>query len=265
MSADENTSTSPFESEVALIIKDNANHVRNQLSRTRRVLDYDLKRKPTQFIRDTYYDTKEKLLQENKISLRIRRIDDTVMLSTKSDVRRIAGSIIQRREVERPWSYHSIRMLGRDLKLRTPTISATKFHRTPASTVLETMDLHLIQERRTKRQPRDVVIGGKTHPSILAELAIDHVTYAFEDIRVGLSEIEVEAKTSSLSSIREIADGLISKYQPSLQQWFHGKFVTGLAIRKLLNAKRLQTHVVNGELSTEAFELIDHTIRSRIF
>ena len=258
-------SSTPFESEIALIIKDNVDRIRNELSGTRRVLEYDLKPKPFEIINDTYYDTKDKFLREKRITLRIRKIDDTLLISTKSDIRKIAENIIQRRELERPWSYNSIRMIARNLKLKTPTVSISNFQRVPISRVLATMALDVNQQRRTERKPRDIVTRGEI-PFSVAEMAIDGVTYAFEDLKVGFSEIEVEAKAPrSLSKIREIADALVSKYRPSLQQWFHGKFVTGLAIQRLVKTRVLQNYLANSDLGPDAFELIDRTIRSRKF
>jgi hypothetical protein len=128
------------------------------------------------------------------------------------------------------------------------------------------MGLKTIQERQTQREVRDVVRRDRRTTSILAEMAIDKVTYAFENVNVALSEVEVEAKSArSLAGVREIADALVSKYHPVLRQWFHGKFVTGLAIRKLLETRRFHSYLVNGDLKPEAFELIDRTVRSRRF
>jgi inorganic triphosphatase YgiF len=255
-----------FESEIALIIKDDADRIRKELAGFRQILGYGLRPKPYRIIYDTYYDTRENFLRQRKISLRTRRLGGTLLISTKSDIRRIAGNIIQRREMERPWSYDSVRLLVRNLKLKTPTMSVSRFQSIPVSRALAAMGLDVIQERRTRREARDVVRRGKSPTSILAELAIDKVTYTLEDIKVELSEVEVEAKSArSLPIVREIAGALVSKYQPSLQQWFHGKFVTGLAIRKLLQTKALQSYLVNGDLELKAFELIDQAIRSRGF
>lgn len=216
--------------------------------------------------RNTYYDTKERFLREKRITLRIRRMDDRLLLSTKSYIRRIAGDIIQRREMERPWSYSSIRLLARNLKLNIPMMSSTKFQNLPLSRVLATMGLEVVQERLTRREPRDIVIRDQVPVSILAELAIDRVRYAFGDITVGLSEIEVEAKAArSLSRLREIVDALVSRYSPFLQQWFHGEFVTGLAIQKLLKTKAFRSSLLNGDLGPEAFRLIEREIQSRKF
>ena len=255
-----------FESEIALIIKNNSDRIRNEISRTQHVSEYDLKPQPSQVIQDTYYDTKERFLREKRVTLRIRRMDDTLLLSTKSDIRRIAGDIIQRREMERPWSYASIRLLARNLKLYIPIMSSSKFQSLPVSRVLATMGLEVIQERRTRRELRDIVIRDTIPVSILAELAIDHVTYDFGDISVGLSEIEVEAKAArSIPKVRDIADALVSKYSPSLQQWFHGKFVTGLVIQKLLKTKAFRSSLGNGDLGPEAFRLIERVMQSRRF
>jgi len=97
-------------------------------------------------------------------------------------------------------------------------------------------------------------------------MAIDRVTYILKNIKVGLSEVEVEAKSpKGLATVQDITDALISKYHPNLRQWFHGKFVTGLAIRKLLETKQFHSYILKGELRSEAFELIERTIRSERF
>jgi inorganic triphosphatase YgiF len=262
----EKLSLPAFESEIALVIKDDAEHIRKELADLRDILEYELKPKPPRFIFDTYYDTPEDSLRQRKISLRTRKLSGNLLISTKSDVRRIAGTIIRRREIELPWSYNSIRLVAKNLKLTIPESSVSQFHRIPASRTLATMGLEIIQERRTRRETRDVVRKSKTPALVLAELAIDRVIYTFKDRKIGLSEVEIEAKSSSsLATVRDVATALVSKYQPALQQWFHGKFVTGLAIGTLLETKKLQNYLVNGDLKQEAFGLIDRTIRSRRF
>ena len=266
MSTQETSSTVAFESEIALIIKDEATHIRKKLAGLRQILEYDLRPKPRQIIYDTYYDTPENSLRQRKITLRVRRLSDTSLISTKSDIRRIAGNIIRRREMELPWAYNSVRLVAKNLKLNSPTMSVSQFRSMPVSRVLATMGLDVVQERRTRRDISDVVRKGKTPTSILAELSIDMVTYTFKDIKVGLSEVEVEARSArGLASVQKIANALVSKYQTFLQHWFYGKFVTGLAIRKLLETKAFQSHIVNGDLGSEAFKLIDRRLRSGRF
>lgn len=266
MSAKDSISSGSFESEIALIIKDDADHIRKELAGIKHLSEYDLEPKPRRIIYDTYYDTSDNSLRQRKISLRTRRQGRILLISTKSDVRKVVGNIIRRRELELPWAYDSVQRLARKLKLETPTISVSQFQNTPVSRTLATMGLKTIQERQTQRVVRDVVRRDRRTTSILAEMAIDKVTYAFENVNVTLSEVEVEAKSArSLAGVREIADVLVSKYHPVLRQWFHGKFVTGLAIRKLLETRRFQSYLVNGDLKSDAFELIDRIVRSRRF
>jgi len=188
------------------------------------------------------------------------------LISTKSDVRRISGNVIRRSETELPWSYDSVRLLARTLELKTPSTSLSRFQSIPPSRTLKALGLHVIQERRTRREARDVVGQSENPVSTLAELAIDRVTYSFQDVKVGFSEIELEAKSpGGLVIVKTIANTLVSKYQPLLQQWFHGKFVTGLAIGKLLKIDGLQSYLVKGNLGPKAFKVVERTIRARRF
>ena len=168
--------------------------------------------------------------------------------------------------MELPWSYNSVRLLAKTLKLKTPLMPVSQFRRISVTEALASMGLEMIQQRRTRREARNVVRMGKTPSSILAEMAIDRVTYIMNNTKVGLSEVEVEAKSpKGLAAVQDIANALISKYHPNLRQWFQGKFVTGLAIRKLLETKQFHSYILRGELRPEAFELIERTIGSERF
>jgi inorganic triphosphatase YgiF len=266
LSSKQTKSLGAFESEIALIIKDDSDQFRRKLANLRKILQYDLKLKPVQIIYDTYYDTPENTLRQRKISLRTRKLRSTLLVSTKSDIRKIAGNIIRRREMELPWSYNSVRLLARTLTLKTPLMPISRFRRIPVNEALASIGLEIIQQRRTRREARNVVKRGKTPASILAEMAIDKVIYTFKNTKVGLSEVEIEAKSpKGLATVQDIANALVSKYHLNLRQWFHGKFVTGLAIGKLLETKQFHSYILNGDLRPEAFELIDRTVKSGRF
>ena len=254
-----------FESEIPLIIKDAADDVRKEIASMRHVLQYDLIPKPPRTIHDTYYDTRENSLRKRRITLRTRRLAGTLLISSKSDIRKISGNIIRRREMELPWSYDSVHLLAKNVGLRTPAVSISEFQRIQASRTLAAMGLEVIQERQTRRESRNIVRRGMSSTSILAELAIDTVAYTFKKIKVGLYEVEIEAKAEGgLPTIREIEIELLSRHRPYLQRWSHGKFVTGLAIMKLLKTKRFWPYLVDGELKPGAFRLIERTIKSGI-
>jgi len=145
-------------------------------------------------------------------------------------------------------------------------MSLSRFQSILPSRTLKDLGLQVIQERRTRREARDVVRQNENPVSPLAELAIDRVTYSFQDVKVGFSEVEVEAKSpGAVAIVQAIANTLVSKYQPFLQQWIHGKFVTGLAIGKLLKIDGFQSYLVKGNLGPKAVEVVDRTIRARRF
>jgi inorganic triphosphatase YgiF len=257
------SSPNAFESEIPFLIKDDSERVRKDLAGIRHLLEYDLRPKPPRILHDTYYDTRENSLRRRRITLRTRRLGDTLLISSKSDIRRISGKIIRRREIELPWAYDSVRLLAKNLRLKTTAMSSSVFQRIPVSRTLAEMGLHVIQERRTRRVARDIFRRGTSPTSILAELAIDRVTYTFERIKVGFSEIEIEAKApDGLPTVREVANELLSKYKPFLQQWSHGKFATGLAIRRLLETKTLRPYLEEGSLKPGAFQMIDRALQS---
>jgi inorganic triphosphatase YgiF len=267
LSSKETKSRAAFESEIALIIKDDSDHISKKLASLRKILEYDLKPRPVRIIYDTYYDTPENILRQRKISLRTRKLRGALLVSTKSDVRRIGGNIIRRRELELPWSYNSVRLLARTLKLKSPLMPISQFRSIPVTKVLGSMGLEMTQERRTRREARNVVRRGTTPAVILAEMAIDRVTYTFQNTKLGISEVEVEAKSAKgLATVQDIARALVSKYHPNLRQWFYGKFVTGLAIQRLLDTKEFHRYILNeGFLRPEAFELIDRTVKYERF
>ena len=255
-----------FESEIPLIVKDAADRVREEIEDMGRVLEYDLRPKPPRSIHDTYYDTEENSLRNRKITLRTRRVSGSLLISSKSDIRKISGNVIRRKEVELPWSYDSVRLLAKNLKLRTHPPSISEFQRIPASRTLAAMGLEVVQERETRRNARNIFRRGARSTSILAELAVDRVTYTFKRTKVGLSEVEIEAKApGGLPSVREIANELLSRHRPYLEEWPYGKFVTGLAIMKRLKSKGFRPFLMGGRLKPGAFQLIERTIRSGIF
>lgn len=257
--------SSTFESEIALIINGDADRASKELAGLRQILEYDLNPKPPRIIHDTYYDTRQNFLRERRITVRTRRLSGNLLISTKSDVQRISGKVVRRKERELPWAYDTVRLMAKNLDLKIPALSRSQFERIPVSRTLAAMGLEVVQERATRREARDVVRRGTSPTSILAELAIDRVAYAFEKIQVGLSEVEIEVKApGGLRTVREVANELLSKYQPFLQRWSHGKFVTGLAIRELLKTKKFQSYLADGELKPGAFPLIDRTIQSGI-
>jgi inorganic triphosphatase YgiF len=252
-----------FESEIALVIKEKGNVIAKDIAGITSILKYDLKPRSLLRIHDTYYDTKKGSLRKKQITLRVRKIDDAVLLTLKSNPRRAIGGTTRRREVEVPWSLKSLAQFAQCVKLKIPRVEISKFSEIKPSKVFRLMGLYAVQERLTRRETRDIIRHDKPRAPPLAELAIDDVTFLLGSNRVRLFEVEIEAKTArSLPRVRIIADALTAMYPGLLKEWPHGKLATGLAIRRLLKTKILQNYLDRDRLKPEVFQLIDETIRS---
>ena len=252
-----------FESEIALAIWDKAEDVAEDVAGLTSILEYDLRPGRSHRITDTYYDTVRGSLRTQRITCRVRRIDGRLYLSTKSDPTQIIGKGIRRREIEVPWSRPSLLYILRELKLKPLDSRITEFAKLTPSRVFAASGLVRTQRRLTKRQTRDVLLHRKRGARSFAELDIDDVTYQLNGRRIRLLELEIEAKARrALPRIRRITDELESLYPDSLREWAHGKFVTGLAIQRLLTQGRLQNLLHHDLLTPDAFVAIDHTIRT---
>lgn len=250
------------ESEIALVIKNSPDHIAKDIAGLTSIIEYDLEPIQSERIHDSYYDRADGALRRQMISFRVRKFDHKRIFSMKSNPRRIIESGTRRRELELSWAYSSLVRLTRELELERPR-RPSRFSDLTANEILTPLGLQLIQERITMRDRRNVFPRTRRRRSLLAELSIDQVTYLHEAAKVRLFEIEIEAKSSgALRGIRKIVRTLESLYPESLMEWVHGKFITGLAIRRLLETRQLQEHIEHFHLKPEAFAIIDRTIRS---
>ena len=251
-----------IETEIALIIRSCTLQNVRRIANLSSVLDYDLKRRGSVAIHDTYFDTNSKYFTRNLISFRVRRYRDEMILSVKSSPQRLVGGGASRIEIEQPWSHKSLVRIARKLGLEPPSRELFQRSAGSPSRVLAAAGLEIIQERLTRRKSRDLVAFRRGEPSLFAEMSIDDVTYIFAKGPVRFLEVEIEAKTAgALPKIRRVVNCLLSEF-PALQRWAHGKFVTGVAIEKILRKRSLSDLTRNGMLRAGAFRLIDRTVRA---
>jgi len=250
------------EVEVVLIIHEDFDAVLNQLSSLRSIRNYRLEPGPSKTIRDTYFDTPDGRLRKRGTNVRIREIDGAFFISTKWGARRTLKGATLRKEVEVPWSERALRNLIKDLKLE---IGGSPWHQFSEATPIESMKtigLQMTQDRETNREVRN--ISSWLKPTlVIAELAIDRVTYHIGNHNASIFEVEVEEKAKKSSSVvRDVTKALIHAYQPALQKWSQGKLVTGLAIQRLLETEPVDNLLDHDRLRPEAFIRIDQTVRS---
>lgn len=251
-----------IETEIALIIKNDPLENSRRVANLSSILDYDLKRRRSFTIHDTYFDTGSKYFTRNLISFRLRRFGREVVLSVKSSPRRLPGGGVSRLELERPWTYDSLTKISRKLDLEPPSRDAFERSARSPSRVLAAAGLEVIQTRLNRRRVRDLVAFTRGRLLSFAELSIDDVTYTFVEGTVRLLEVEIETRRrGALPKTRRVVNWLLSEL-PALQLWAHGKFVTGMAIKKLLRNQTLNELTNEGLLIPDAFELTDQTVRA---
>lgn len=128
--------------------------------------------------------------------------------------------------------------------------------------------LDVIQQRRTKREVRDVTFSYGYTRRLIAELDIDSVDYLFDDTKsVRLYNIEIEAKRSSDSDlIHSLTVQLLNKYPNEIKVWSHSKLATGNALEELLALYKGQTDIVvdskhNNILTTIGFAKVCNLVQ----
>ncbi len=251
------------EVEAVLIIKGDVDAVLKELADLRSILNYRLEPGQSKTIHDRYFDTIDRRLRKRGANLRIREIDGSLFISVKSHTRRTLRGATARREIEVPWSKQNLLSLIKDLELEADlALPERQFSDADPLAAMEATGLQLVQDRETRREVRNVSSVRKPD-LVLAELAIDRVTYHIGNHNISIFEVEVEEKAKGSSSvISDLTKALLQAYQPSLQKWSHGKFVTGLAIQRLLETEPADNLLGQDRLKPEALGTIDRALRS---
>ena len=248
------------ELETVLMIKAKGERVLSDLANLQSILTYRLKHLPRRIIHDTYYDTPDRLLKKQRVNLRVRKSGEQWFLSAKLGNVLTRRGIISRRETEIPWSETALRQIASQLGLELPDQSQSPS--SDPNTELEGMGLQVVQTRETRREGSNVMQGE----DLVAELALDKVTFHFKPLAVSLYEIEIELKSDSkaaLKALEDITKRIISMYPGLVSRWSYGKFVTGKAIERLQEEGKLGDLLDDQGLKPDALRAIQKIIRSK--
>ncbi len=249
------------EREVTLIIAaETPAEISRQIAALTRIGAYGLVPQETIAIRDIHFDTPEKILQANRLALRIREITGTIWLSFKGPSQRLPAGGVARPEVEEPWSMEALSSILDELEARGVRVPG-RFRAIAASSPLEAMrflGFEEIQDRETARLTRGVVEGDRDAP-VLAEVAIDSVLYHLPGVRVRHREIEIEAKDEDgLAVAQTIAAVLLDRFKPALRSWGGSKLAIGAAIERLRCDGALGQYLDgNGNLLPAAYDRLE--------
>lgn len=229
-------------------------NVLERISELKSLGDYSLVRKGIEDLRDVYFDTSDHSLSQRRLNLRLRYLTGAAKITLKQSPGLFTRNRNSRRETELDWSPGSLSKILQEISDRGIRLETTDSGAGDPADSLKRLGLVAIQDRETKRSPREVV---SAQGELLAELAIDSVTYHFVNGDIMLDEVEVEAKSrNGREAVDEVVKHLTRVFQPELQRWKSGKLSTGMRIEKLLRNGRLDGLIEDSRLKQEAYELL---------
>jgi inorganic triphosphatase YgiF len=227
---------------------------------------YVLVPQKTQAIRDTYFDRRDRALESSKLGLRIRKVDKEWLVTLKGSPKINSAGVSERDELELGWSEEGVRRVIEELArwgIETEDLPRGIEMDRPLA-VMSELGLEVIQEREDSRQVRNLFPEGEPS-NLLAELAIDSVTFKFKGQQVHHREVEIEAKSGDGAQIIGSLTKVLGHMFPlDLTVWVHGKLATGRAVMEMADAGELNALLdERGNLKPEAYSRIEAYIRAR--
>lgn len=199
---------------------------------------------------DVYFDTSEGALRTRGESLRVRTVDGRAFLTLKGSEREVGGGVIERDELEVPWSAEAHARLVETLGTEGIALRRASAAGDPVDALLAA-GLGRIQERQTRRRLRHALSAGRTP---IAELAIDAVSYRLALGPVRHDEVEIEAKAAAGADyLPRAVEELRGRFDGALTLWRHGKLATGFAIERLLASPESEGLLAGGRLVPAAY------------
>lgn len=224
-----------------------AKHPKNfllQIAQKSAVSGYKLIKIGRHEIRDIYFDSPDGQLKRQRLALRLRKVNDHFLLTVKGKTQFSKWGGVSRLEIELPYSLSALKEMEDVLRHHQVSLNlfVPKKMTDNPTTFLQNSSLKIIQDRETSRLIRQVI--SKERPEeILAEMALDTISYHLENLSVYQAEIELEAKsTKGIEAIRHIQDYLLKKHPYSLRIWTLSKLTTGLAIEMLFREGKLHSY-----------------------
>jgi hypothetical protein len=187
---------------------------------------------------DSYFDTPAGTLTERGLALRLRRLNDRILVGLKGEEEWTEKGVL-RLELEARWSSNAFADVLHELGFRNIRFTAPGFAisgKDPAE-VLGAIGLVPVQTRHLARSARLVLNSeGET----IGELAADTVTQEIEGTSITYREFEIEASDASAASVvSQLGDGLLADFPDDLRRWSHSKLANGAALLRMADAGAL--------------------------
>jgi len=202
---------------------------------------------------DRYFDLPEGALVARDCALRLRQVDDALLVTFKGPSRKAGEGVVARVEVEVPWSPSALDAVRPHLAALGVELEGSA-RSTDAEQAFAELGLRCVQERRTDRRATALERGATP----VAELVLDEVVYVAGERRVLHREVEVEALgDTGAEEVLRIARALEARSPGSLRAWPWSKTAVGVALDALAAAGELEGDLVGDELTVAAYDRVD--------
>ncbi len=251
----------PLEEEVTLVVcSPDPRSILHELAAMESIAQLRLVPGESLTIRDSYFDTPQRILQSKGWALRVRKIGPRRLLALKGGERPSEWGAVTRIEIEADWGKEILARVLRKLRENNVPLPEYSGPFDPSSPV-NTMDgvgLELLQERRMFRLIRRVYSGSGQEEPPDAELTLDTVLFNLKDRDAEHYEVEIEIRTEKgREAAKRIVEALKGLFPSALKIWPHNKLATGLALEKLARRGDLASHVGRQFISSRTYEAID--------
>lgn len=240
-----------------VVLGDEPQNLMKELSTHVVIGPYHLASRGMKVFTDTYFDTLERSLTKRGIALRTRDTAGSVIFCIKQGEHIQATGAVVREELEFPWSGQCLDHAARIIQSPLMNTKKLPFNLDSPVQCLAGLGLVPLQSRKTKRLVFDVSYAQRKE--IIAELALDEVSYSISGCSILHYEIEVEAAGSSNENhIIRFTDLIRNSYPHKLMRWDHNKLITGMAMEELIKDGTLAS--VPGRmthLSRSSYDVID--------
>ncbi len=249
-----------------LVCSSKPGDVLDRIAELRSVSDFTLVPQPSHLIEDTYFDLKNRELDAKKLALRIREIDGKRLITLKGPAKIDRAGVGERMELELEWSRDGLRKVIKEISrwdIKTCKLPKRSEFETPDA-VLNKLGFEVIQQRVDRRRVRNVFLGGDT-VNLLAEVAIDSLTFNFQGSKAHHSAVEFEAKSDAgVRVLASLAQELENEFLSELVQWPHSKLAIGLVVEQLAESGELGALLDRDDnLTPQAYPRIDAEIWRR--
>ena len=244
------------EKEITLVVyKENADLISNQIAALDQITEYSLREPNIHHIIDVSFDTSDRNLFRNHMSLRIRSINRRCLFTLKSSPVFDMSGIVKRDELELDWHSDSFGSLTDALIKSGIELPRNYKFDSDWYKSMSSLGMNVLQERHTERRTKDVFL----EQTLVAELAIDEVKYKYEKVDILHKEIEIESKsTVGDSAILIISEYLVERYPDTLLIWMPSKLEFGLILNDLIqsgNQEIINNHKISPELYRDLDEM----------